>query len=253
MMNWDARAARTVVWLTWRQLFARHRVWLAVAIVILPFLLTFFYRLASEDREGDRLLFMLTMNRELVLGVLLPLAALVFGTTAFGGELEDGTLIYLLVKPVPRWQVVILKYLVALFVTIVVVSAAVWLAWFSLRNAELPGRFVWGFIAATIAGGAIYCAAFTLLGLVTRRGLLFGLLYVIFVEQVVSRNFAGVASLSARELAVSVAQWASNGAVKWPDAPVSISTVWTMGAIILVASIALAMRKLTRYELAERL
>ena len=246
-------SAATVLWLTWRQLFARRRAWLAFAIAIFPFLLTFLYRLSSDDSEGDRFIFMMGMHRELHLGVLLPLAALIFGTTAFGGEVEDGTLVYLLVKPARRWRVVLLKYLVAVAVTIAVVSVSIALPWLALRNEELPWRFLWSFLVATGVGAALYCAVFTLLGLWTRRGLLFGLLYVIFVEQVMSRNFDGIASLSARELSASVAQWASNGLVKWPGTTVEIDTVWTVSAIAVVVAIGLAMRRLTRYELAEKL
>jgi ABC-2 type transport system permease protein len=246
-------SAWTVVWLTWRQLFARRRAWLAAAIAVFPFLLTFLYRLSSEDNEGDRIVFMMGMNQELLLGVLLPLAALVFGTTSFGGEVEDGTLVYLLVKPAPRWKMVLIKYLVALSVTIVVVSVSALLPWWALRNEELPPLFIRGFLTAIVVGAAIYCAVFTLLGLVTRRGLLFGLLYVIFVEQVLSRNFDGVASISARELAVAVAQWAGGGVVKWAKPPVEMPTVWTVAGLAVVIAIALTMRRLTRYELAEKL
>lgn len=249
----NAAAIGTVTWLTWRQLFARRRVWLAIIAVVLPFLMTFFYRLASEDNEGDRISFLMTMNRELVFGVLLPVTALVFGTTAFGSEVEDGTLIYLLGKPVPRWQVVLAKYLVSFVVTVMVVTAGILLAWQSLRNAELPARFVWGFFVATGVGSAIYCAAFTYLGLVTRRGLLFGLLYVIFFENVLARNFPGVESLSARAFSVAAAQWAGEGVVRWPVPPVSIATVGIVGSSIVALSIIAAMRRLTRYELAERL
>jgi len=253
MVKTSAAAMRTIVWITWRQLFARRRVWLAVAIAVLPYVLTFLYRLSSEDNEGDRVRFMMTMHRELVLAVLLPIAALVFGITAFGSDVEDGTLIYVIAKPVSRWRVVVAKYLVAFVVTVGVVAASVLLAWASLRSPELPGRFIWGFSVSIVVGAAIYCAAFTLLGLVTRRGLLFGLLYVIFFENLLARNFAGVASLSVRELAASVAQWASDGVVKWTIPPVSITTVWIVGGVIVATSIAVAMRKLMRYEMAERL
>ena len=246
-------SAWTIVWLTWRQLFARRRAWLAASIAIFPFLLTFLYRLSSEDNEGDRIMFMMGMHRELLLGVLLPLAALIFGTTAFGGEVEEGTLVYLLVKPARRWKMVVLKYLVALAVTIVVVGVAVLLPWWALRNEELPAAFLRGFLVATVVGAAIYCAIFTLLGLITRRGLLFGLLYVIFIEQVLSRNFDGVASLSARELSMAVAQWAGGGAVKWSTPPVAMPTVWTVTALAVVIAIAITMRRLSRYELAEKL
>ncbi|MEX2179757.1 MAG: ABC transporter permease subunit [Gemmatimonadaceae bacterium] len=246
-------ALRTVAWLTWRQLFSGHRVWVAVAIAGLPLLLTVFYRFASEDLEGDRLNFLLILNSQIVLAALLPLAAVIFGTTTFGGEQEDGTLIYLLVRPVPRWAIVLVKYLVAMLATATVISAAMLLAWLSLRNAELPARFVASFIAGGVAGALLYCAIFTYLGLATKRGLIIGLIYIIFFENVVTRQLEGVKSLSVREFATSISKWVGDGLVPTAGYTVPMTTVWVMGSIILAAGLAVALRKLTRYELAERL
>ena len=243
----------TVAWLTWRQLFARRRAWLAGAIVVLPFLLTFFYRFVSQDGEGDRLVFMMGLNRELVLGVLLPVTAVIFGTTAFGGEIDDGTLIYLLVRPVQRWTVVLVKYLVAALITAVIVSAAEFLAWFALRNAELPWTFAWSFIVAAFVGSLIYCALFGFLGLITRRGLIVGLIYAIVFENILARKLVGVRSLSVREYSITIAEWASNGIVKWAQPGVSVATVWWAGSVILAACLIATMRRLGRYEMAERL
>jgi ABC-2 type transport system permease protein len=246
-------ALMTVAWLTWRQLFARRRAWLAGAVMVLPFLLTFFYRFASEDREGDRLNFLLGLNRELVLAVLLPLTAVIFGTTAFGGEVEDGTLLYLLVRPVRRWTVVLVKFAVATLVSAAIVSVSVLLAWFALRNAELPGAFAKGFVTATIVGAALYCALFAYLGLVTRRGLVVGLVYTIVFENILARNLPGVKWLSVREYAMSLAQWAGGDVVKWPVPGVPMTTVWVGGAIILTVALTVTMRRLERFEMAERL
>ena len=43
----------------------------------------------------------------------MPLVALIFGTAALGSEIEDGTAVYLLIKPIPRWQIALAKILVA--------------------------------------------------------------------------------------------------------------------------------------------
>ena len=246
-------ALMTVAWLTWRQLFARRRAWLAAAIVVLPFLLTFFYRFASEDREGDRLVFLMNVNRDLVLGVLLPITAVIFGTTTFGGEVEDGTLIYLLVRPVQRSSVVLVKYAVAAVVTAVIVAASLLLSWLALRTAELPPAFVRGFITAAFIGAFLYCGIFAYLGLVTKRGLVIGLIYTIVFENILARNLPGIKWLSVREFTISLAQWAGGDAVKWPQPGVPIATVWVAAAIILVAALWSTMRRLGRYEMAERL
>ena len=39
--------------------------------------------------------------------------ALILGTAALGSEIEDGTAVYLLTKPIPRWLVALAKIVVA--------------------------------------------------------------------------------------------------------------------------------------------
>ena len=108
--------------------------------------------------------------------------------------------------------------------------------------------------AAGVGGGAlIYCALFVMLGLTLRRSLVVGLVYVIGLEIVLSRSIAGLRSLSVREFALSITEAVGKAAVQFTDPVVAMTTVWTMGTIILVGSIVYSMRRLARYEVAERL
>jgi len=243
----------TVLWLTWRQLFARRRLYLAAAFSLAPVLITLIFRLTSGDVEAASVGFLATLMREIVIGTLLPLAALVFGTTAFGGEIDDGTLVYLLVKPLARWRVVLTKYLVATACTLAVMVPAIVLPWLVVRNADLPATFPLAFLAGAAAGAVLYCAIFLTLGLRTRRALVIGLLYVIGLEVVWSRIVTGLRSLSVREFTVAVVQKVGDAAVPAGGPVVQMSTVWTMGTILFVVAIALAIRGLARYEVAERL
>jgi len=243
----------TVVWLTWRQLFARRRLYLAAAFSLAPFLVAIIFRLTAGDVEASSAAFLIGLLREIVIGTLLPLAAIVFGTTAFGGEIDDGTLVYLLVKPIARWRVVVSKYLVAVACTTAVMLPAIFLPWFVVRNADLPATVPLSFAAGVGGGALIYCALFVMLGLTLRRSLVVGLVYVIGLEIVLSRSVAGLRSLSVREFSLSITEAVGKAAVQFTDPVVAMTTVWTMGTIILVGSIAYSMRRLARYEVAERL
>ncbi len=243
----------TVMWLTWRQLFARRRLLLAGAFSLAPLLITLVFRVTSSDLAGASVPFLTTLLREIVVGTLLPLAALVFGTTAFGGEIDDGTLVYLLVKPLDRWRVVLTKYLVATACTFSVMIPAIVLPWLLLRSDDLTGTVPLAFLAGAGAGAVVYCAIFLALGLLTRRALVIGLMYVIGLEVVWSRIVAGLRSFSVREFAVAITRKIGDAAVQIPDPVVQMSTVWTMGTILLVACIALSIRGLAKYEIAERL
>ena len=54
----------------------------------------------------------------------MPLLALVFGTAALGSELEDGTAVYLMVKPMPRWRILLAKMVVGAGLTVALVFPA---------------------------------------------------------------------------------------------------------------------------------
>ena len=114
--------------------------------------------------------------------LLLPVGALLFGAAALGEPAEDGTLAYLWLRPQPRWLLAgtglaaassaILPLTVAPLVVIALVTGT------SLRFTA--GVALIGVIAA-IAYGSVFLA----LGVRTKRSLLWGLIYVLFWENVV--------------------------------------------------------------------
>ena len=242
----------TVLWLTWRQLFAKRRIYLAAAFSLVPLLFAVFYTFSAEDNAMRRVLFYAMLNREIIIGTIVPLAAAVFGTTAFGGEVDDGTLVYLLIKPIPRWRIVLSKYVVAVLSTLAVMVPAMLLPWLLMRGPEATQAMLLGYLAGGVLAATIYCALFLSLGMMSRRSLVLALLYVIAYEAVLSRNLVGAKSLSVREFAVAAAQAASHGAIKLPGFVVPMTTVWTMSAIFFVGALILSLRKLSRYELAEK-
>jgi ABC-2 type transport system permease protein len=242
---------RTIMWLTWRQLFARRRLWLAAAFSLAPALFTVIFRVLVDDGPAAEASFFNTLIREIVIGTLLPLAALVFGTTAFGGEIDDGTLIYLLVKPIPRWHVLASKGVVTVLSTLAVVTPAIVLPWLLLGGPEVSPRAAASYLAGAAIGTLLYSAGFIALGLANRRALVIGLLYVVSFEGLLSRSLQGFKSLSVREFALSVAQASSRGAIVI-DGAVSTSTVWVIGTIMLVVATWWTALHLVRYEVAER-
>jgi ABC-2 type transport system permease protein len=241
----------TVMWLTWRQLFARRRLWLAVAFSLAPALFTLIFRVFVDDGAASEATFFNTLIREIVVGTLVPLAALVFGTTAFGGEVDDGTLIYLLVKPIQRWQVLASKFVVSVLSTLAVGLPAIVLPWLMLSGPEITLRVAESYVAGAAVGAVLYSAGFLALGLANKRSLVIGLLYVVSFEGILSRSLPGFKSLSVREFSLAVSQAVSGGAVVIQNA-VSTSTVWWMGSIILVGALYWTAMRLVRYEVAER-
>jgi ABC-2 type transport system permease protein len=242
---------RTVMWLTRRQIFARQRLVIALVLFLVPALITLIYR-TSAGAEANGADFLTTVSSDIVIGVLMPIIALVFGTMAFGGEVDDGTLIYLMVKPVPRWTLAFSKYVVAFAASVVITIPSFFIVW-ALTPGAIPIRVPIGYSVGAIVGCALYCAIFVTLGITSRRALALGLLYIIGFENVLSRSVAGAKSLSVREFSLAVCKATVGHTVPFTVPTVSMSTVWTMGSIFLVVALGLAIMQLRRYEVAERL
>ncbi len=252
-MNIASPLHPTVVWLTWRQMFANRRAWLAVAFSLAPLAIALLFRFFSPDIATDSHGFYLLLMKEIVIGTLLPLAALVFGTTAFGGELDDGTLLYLLVKPVARWRVVTSKYAVAALSTFTMMVPAVLLPWLAVRSPDLPIGVPMAFIWGLGLGAVLYSAVFTMLGLVARHSLVLGLMYVVGFEGVLSRSIVGVKSLSIREFANALTLRMADPSLNLGAPALSLDSVRNVGVVFFVGALAMAIFKLAHFEIAEKL
>jgi ABC-type transport system involved in multi-copper enzyme maturation permease subunit len=114
------------------------------------------------------------------------LLALFYGTSVLGDELDGKTLTYLFVRPLPRWQFVVGKYLgivVALIPPTMLSAVAAWLIAGSPGGSELLG----GILAGTFAALLAYNALFVLIGfLIPRRAMIAALLYAAIFELTLS-------------------------------------------------------------------
>ena len=100
--------------LTVRQLAGSRRVWLLLTLVSLPLLVAALFHLADSTTYSA--VFADRVTARLVASGILPLVMLLFGTSAFGDEVGDRTLVYLALKPLPRWRIVAPKMLASLVV-----------------------------------------------------------------------------------------------------------------------------------------
>jgi ABC-2 type transport system permease protein len=241
---------RTIMWLTARQLFARKRGVIIALLALAPAAVALLFRVAVTDAGAleDSLA---TLFRDVVVGTVLPLSAVVFGTTAFAGEVDDGTLIHFLVKPVPRWKVVLSKYVVAFLSTAAVLVVALVVPWLLAAPPALTFGFVGAWAIGGLVGASIYNAIFLMIGIMSRRALVIGLVYVIGLEEILSRTIVGVKSLSVREFAISIAHRVGEFVGDAP--PVPVRSVLVTGGVILAGGLLLSIWRLSRYEVAERL
>jgi ABC-2 type transport system permease protein len=100
------------------------------------------FRVAAPD-DVDALEWTAGLLANLVIAVLLPVVALLIGTAALGAEIEDGTAVYILARPIPRSQVIVTKLAVATAITTLVTCAsAVAAGTLALRGVDGDGLVV---------------------------------------------------------------------------------------------------------------
>lgn len=181
----------------------------------------------------------------LVIRVVLPLVALVFGTAALGSELEDGTAVHLLTKPIRRSTIVLAKIAVAGTLTAAMLVPSTMLAGILLaRPGSDPLETTYALAIGVLAGSYLYVAIFVALSIVTSRGLLIGLGYALIWEGILAGLLPGSQVFSVREYVRGIAQILSPEAIE--------SVVGTgaalYAAIALVAATVIASLRLAAYE-----
>lgn len=236
--------------LTLRQLIGRKSTLLLVGLAGLCVLLAVIFRLSNPDVDAQRW----TANvllRGLLITAVLPLTALLLGTSVIGDEIEDGTAVYLLTKPMSRWQILLPKLIGAWLVTCALVLPACLISSYIALEGRGGGSIISGFPIAMAIGALAYVSIFVMLSVVTSRALIAGLVYVFIWEGAVTAIFTGTRYLSVRHYTLGLARWLANTNSFVFDATVSGKTALIMIIIVIVAAVYYANRRLRRLELRE--
>jgi ABC-2 type transport system permease protein len=119
------------------------------------------------------------------LSLLVPVTALVFASAALGDPREDGSMVYLWFRPVPRSIVTLAAWTASLtaVLPLVTITLAISAALASDGNSSVIAATV---LSATVAT-VMYSAVFLALGLRVQRALVWGLAYILIWEGFVAR------------------------------------------------------------------
>jgi ABC-2 type transport system permease protein len=232
--------------ITQRQLLSRRRTLLLLLLGAILLLVALLRRLSSAGPDAD---FTADLLNNLGIAVLMPLVALIFGTGAIGAELEEGTAVYLLAKPISRAVVVATKLAVAIGYSIVLSAIPILLAGL-IAGGEDVLKLALGFAVAAAIGSAIYCAIFVALSLVTGRAFVFGLVYVLVWEGFLAGFFPGTRTFSVHEQTLAFAQALGNPTGDVITADLPLGTAVVVAAVISVLAVAIALRRMSRIEIA---
>jgi ABC-2 type transport system permease protein len=234
----------TLVTITLRALLNRRRTLLLVLLSLLLVGAAALLRLGDPD-AGDSVEVTRRLLADFGIGVLLPVVAVIVGTAALGSELDDGTIVYLLAKPVARWRIVLVKTGVAWIVTSLLVAPAIYVA--GIIGAG-DGGMAAAFTVGGIVGALEYTALFVALSLVTSRALILGLAYVVIWEGVVAGLFAATRLVSVRQHVLAIVEAIGGGSVSG-IADLEPALALLVMAMVTVFTIVLAVRRLETVEL----
>ncbi|MBQ0993360.1 ABC transporter permease subunit [Micromonospora sp. PSH03] len=230
----------TVTWITARGLFGRRRFLLLLPLPLVLLGLAVLCRSLGVDpgEWGPPVLV------GLGLAVVLPVVALIIGTGVLGAEIDDGTVVHILTKPLPRWQIVLPKLAVAAGVTAVTVAVPLYVAGVLADSVRLGLALA---VAAAL-GALAYSALFLALSLVTRRPVLLGLVYVLIWEGLLGNFVSGTKVLSIQQYVIALAdRIAPTGLL---ETSVSVPVASVMTALVSVGFTVLAIDRLRSFSVA---
>ena len=180
----------TIAKLAAQALLGRRRFWLLLAFPVLLIALTATIAALTDSDAAWPLL------PGLGYPVVLPLVAVLAASSVLGPEVDDGSIVYLLSKPVSRHSIASSKWVVAWTATMLAGALPLFV---SALIAGGGDRALAAGLAAVVAG-TTYSALFLAVSAVTRHAVIVSLLFVLIWEGLLGNLLTGVAWLS-------VAQW----------------------------------------------
>jgi len=189
--------------LTLRQIASVRRLLIVGLLAALPVALTVAIALFGESPgDGPDSDFVTIAIAGLVTGIILPIVSMALAAPAFGDDVEDGTLSFIALTPIPRWRIALAKLAAPVIIAAPVAAiGGVVTAYVGLQG-DIQASLAVG--AGLLLGAAAYCSIFTWAGLMTTRAISLGIVYVFLWEGLASTLVPGVKYLSVSAYTISV-------------------------------------------------
>ena len=226
----------TIAKLALAALLGRRRFWLLVVFPVLMVGLTALVMvMADDDQFGWQMVGILGYP------LVLPLVAILAASSVLGPEVDDGSIVYLLSKPVNRHAVAVSKWVVAWVTTLVVGAGSVYAAGLVVE----PGDQAVAWLVASLVAGTTYSALFLALSAVTRHAVVIGLVFVLIWENVLGSIFTGVSWLSINDWGVRVGHEVSTAL----DDPANLAWAALASLVVTAGSVFFAGDRLRSFAL----
>lgn len=180
------------------------------------------------------------------IGLVVPIISLVLASSTLGDLIEDETLVYLWHRPIARWNLAVAAWAsaatVAVPATVIPLGMAAFLSsGFSIRAT--------GAAALAVALAAIgYSGLFTLFGLVLKRALIWGLIYLFIWELFVARVGAGAAKVSLNTYPSSVLANLTDTSIRLAERSTTVGIIVPL--LVAASAVALTAWRLNRIDVA---
>ncbi|MET9376230.1 ABC transporter permease subunit [Streptomyces sp. NPDC003035] len=217
----------TVARLTYRALLGRRR---ALILFALPALLLLIAAAVRAFNGADDQIAADVLGG-FALATMVPLIGVIAGTGAIGPEIDDGSIVYLLSKPVKRPTIIFTKLIVAIAVTMVFSAVPTFVAGLILNgNGQ---QVAVAYTVAALVASIAYSALFLLLGTVSRHAVVIGLVYALVWEALFGSLISGAKTLSVQQWALAVAQKVSGEGLVTSDVGLSTAVALLVGVTVL--------------------
>ncbi len=191
--------------LTVRQFLEGKAIRVVIGLALIPLVFGLIYLIQPDrDRPGSFLgngIFI-----EVMIPTLLPLTVLVLATSAFGNEVEDRTLPFLILKPVSRFRIVIEKLVGSVLVSGPIVVLGLTMTYLVVMRGDSGEnlQLLWAMIVASLVATVTYSSIFMLVSLLISRALVAALIYLFVWESILGRFVPGLRYVSIRHFVASI-------------------------------------------------
>jgi ABC-2 type transport system permease protein len=223
-----------------KQLITKGRLIGIIIVGLLPILLGWVIGRQSDDPLEAGVGFVSYMG----LSILVPIVALIFASASLGDTREDGTLVYLWLRPISRLSVSIGAW--AASVTIALPLAVIPMT-ISAILLDAGNTVIVGTVLTSILAVLAYSSLFVLLGLIVKNPVLWGIAYIFIWEAIVASFAKPAAALAISGYSRAIITKRTNVDFDYLFDP-SQGVSALMLIIITIAGIAFSSARLNRLE-----
>jgi ABC-2 type transport system permease protein len=174
----------TIMRLSAQALFGRRRGVVLLVIPVLLVALSAVVRALTEAGAGYEAILSLGFT------LALPIVALLAAAAVLGPEIDDGSVVYLLAKPISRHTVARSKYAVAWAATMGLGVLPLVVSGLIIDAGDARQALAWG--VGGVVAGTTYTALFLGLASLTRHAVVVGLLFALLWESVLGNVLTGI-------------------------------------------------------------